>query len=190
MGPEISQFLSGMKKTVEQVVIPNLTDRFAQEQAGIVVATLGFLEVIHDKALHYEVLENQLYKQLLSQIFSLFEQHKLDNKAILASADALRAHFKTDNLADDCALRPYPFIRASNEVMKEGLCDIIQQQTAMPTKLRSEFEALLKPFFKDIEVRERSWVKALGFDTEADQLPDINELLYSDNKLRLPGNTS
>src|SRR5690606_2622462 len=68
MGPEMSQFLSGMKKTREQVVLPNLTDRFAQEQAGIVAATLGFLEQIHDKVFHYELLENHLYRNLLSEV--------------------------------------------------------------------------------------------------------------------------
>ncbi len=186
MGPEISQFLSGMKKTIEQVVMPNLTDRFAQEQAGIVAASLGFLEVIHDKALHYEVLENQLYKQLLGDIFTLFETSELDDKDILANIESLQKHFQTDRVEDDCALRPYPFIRASNEVMKEGLCDFIQKQPDMPKEVRSQFEALIKPFFRDIEIRERSWVKALGFDPEADSLPDIGELLYSDNKLQLP----
>ena len=106
MGPEISQFLSGMKKTIEQVVMPNLTDRFAQEQAGIVAASLGFLEVIHDKALHYEVLENQLYKQLLGDIFTLFETSELDDKDILANIESLQKHFQTDRVEDDCALRP------------------------------------------------------------------------------------
>ena len=71
MGPEIAQFLSGMKKTMEQVVLPNLSDRFAQEQAGIVAATLGFLEQIHDKVFHYELLENHRYKQLLGQTLTI-----------------------------------------------------------------------------------------------------------------------
>ncbi len=186
MGPEISQFLSGMKKTMEQVVMPNLTDRFAQEQAGIVAATLGFLEVIHDKALHYEVLENQLYKRLLTDALSLLEGDSNNNSEIYATADSLREHFKKDELSDNCALRPYPFVRGSNEVMKEHLCEFIRLQTEMESTTREQFEALIRPFFKDIEIRERSWVKALGFDPEADQLPDISEVLYSDDKLRSP----
>jgi len=45
----------------------------------------------------------------------------------------------------------------------------------------------LRPFFRELEVRERAWVKPLGFDAKADELPDIEELLYCDDKLRLPG---
>lgn len=186
MGPEISQFLSGMKKTIEQVVMPELNDRFAQEQAGIVAATLGFLETIHDKVFHYELLENQLYKQLLVNVVAVIENDSSRSEKLEASAESLKQHFKHDPIDENTALRTYPFIRASNEVMKEHLCDIIQQQPEMSKALRDQFETLIKPFFKDIELRERTWVKGLGFDSEADQLPDIDELLYQDNKLALP----
>lgn len=186
MGPEISQFLSGMKKTIEQVVMPELSDRFAQEQAGIVAATLGYLETIHDKVFHYELLENQLYKQLLASVMALIENDASRSQKLEAIVDSLKQHFKHDPADENTALRTYPFIRASNEVMKEHLCDIIQQQAEMSKELRGQFEALIKPFFKDIELRERTWVKGLGFDTEADQLPDIDELLYRNDKLALP----
>lgn len=186
MGPEISQFLSGMKKTIEQVVMPELSDRFAQEQAGIVAATLGYLETIHDKVFHYELLENQLYKQLLASVITLIENDSSSSQKLNTTAESLKRHFKHDPSDENTALRAYPFIRASNEVMKESLCDIIQEQPEMPKALRDQFETLIKPFFKDIELRERAWVKGLGFDSEADQLPDIDELLYRDGKLALP----
>ena len=86
---------------------------------------------------------------------------------------------------DPTHLRPYKFIRGSNEVMKELLCEFIQQQPEMSAELRAAFEALMKPFFKSIELRERSWVKALGFDPEADQQADIADLLYKDDLLNI-----
>lgn len=184
MSPEVEQFLSGMKKTMEEVVLPNLTDRFAQEQAGIVAATLGFLSTIHDKVFHYELFENQQYKRVLLDVLEILEKSDELSKPLLATRTKVEQHLLLDKPEDQTSLRPYPFIRGSNENMKEFLCEFIQLQPEMPGPLRTSFEARLKPFFKAIETRERSWVKGLGFDPEAEQQPDIGELLYADNYLR------
>lgn len=185
MSPEIEQFLSGMKKTIEEVVMPNLTDRFAQEQAGIVAASLGFLGLIQDKVFHYELLENHEYKRLLQAVAELINAAPSISSALTASTAKVGEHFATDKIDDPAHLRPYKFIRGSNEVMKELLCEFIQQQPEMSADLRASFEALMKPFFKSIEVRERSWVKALGFDPEAAQQADIADLLYRDGYLNI-----
>ncbi len=188
MGPEISQFLSGMKKTIEQVVMPNLTDRFAQEQAGIIAATLGFLDTVQDKVFHYELLENYEYKRILQDILASFGQEEDTPQAVKNTLENIQEHFAKDKPEDAIYLRPYTYIRASNEVMKELLCELIQQQPAMSNTRRGAFEALLKPFLKSIETRERSWVKALGFDPEAKQQPDIATLLYSEGYLNIKDN--
>jgi hypothetical protein len=187
MSPEIEQFLSGMQKTMEEVVMPNLTDRFAQEQAGVVAATLGFLKTVQDKAFHYELLENSEYKRILIDSLALFDNNKELNAALLKVVAEVNKHFLIDNPTDQVALRPYQFIRGSNEHMKEFLCDFIALQPEMPGPVRESFEALLKPFFKLIEVRERSWVKGLGFDPEAEQQADINDVLYENDFLRVAG---
>lgn len=183
MGPEISQFLSGMKKTIEQVIMPNLTDRFAQEQAGIVAATLGFLGTVQDKVFHYELLENFEYKRILQDMLKVFATDTATPESIQQVTAKIGEHFISDKPEDAVYLRAYSFIRASNEVMKELLCELIQLQPAMPPDLRSAFEALLKPFLKNVETRERSWVKALGFDPEAKQQADIADLMYHDGYL-------
>ncbi len=188
MGPEISQFLSGMKKTIEQVVMPNLTDRFAQEQAGIVAATLGFLGTVQDKVFHYELLENYEYKRILQEFVGLFTQSEDTPEAIKNILENIHKHFADDQPGDAVYLRPYTYIRASNEVMKELLCELIQQQPAMSATLRGIFEGVLTPFLKSIETRERSWVKALGFDPEAKHQPDIANLLYSEGYLNIKNN--
>lgn len=184
MGPEISQFLSGMKKTMEQVVLPNLSDRFAQEQAGIVAATLGFLEQIHDKVFHYELLENHRYKQLLGAVLDLLAGET--GGEVGATLAVLREHLVLDPPGSDVHLRPHDFVRASNEIMKEQLCELIRLQPTLPDALRGEFDRLLRPFFRELEVRERAWVKPLGFDANAAELPDIADLLYRDGRLYLP----
>ncbi|MGK2915632.1 MAG: hypothetical protein ACSLE5_14505 [Porticoccaceae bacterium] len=185
MGPEISQFLSGMKKTMEDVVIPNLTDRFAQEQAGIVAASLGFLGTIHDKAFHYELLENHRYKQILQTLLATLTAEAALPDTVKQAIDGVNLHFQTDSPADPVHLRTFPFIRASNETMKELLCGFIQALPELTPRARAVVEALLKPLFKDIENRERAWVKALGFDPEAASQPDIEDLLYENGFLRI-----
>jgi len=183
MSPEIEQFLSGMKKTIEEVVMPNLTDRFAQEQAGIVAATLGFLSTIQDKVFHYELLENQEYKNILRDVVVTLESDSSLNKSLKDVVEKVNQHFQHDRPDDQTAMRPYPFIRGSNEHMKEFLCEFIQLQPDMSGPVRNTFENQLKPFFSTLENRERSWVKGLGFDPEADQQPDINDLLYKNGYL-------
>lgn len=180
MTPEIEQFLSGMKKTMEEVVLPNLTDRFAQEQAGIVAATLGFLSTIHDKVFHYELFENREYKDILQDVISGLENSGEQENDIQEVISKINKHFSKDRPEDQSALRPYAFLRASNETMRELLCELIQLQPAMLADTRAQFEARLKPFFRSLETRERSWVKGLGFDPEADQQADIAELLYDE----------
>ena len=183
MSPEIEQFLSGMKKTVEEVILPNLTDRFAQEQAGIIAATLGFLGAVQDKAFHYELFENQEYKRVLQDALAILSADEALVDSLNSVVGKVEQHFLHDTPDDQTALRRYTFIRGSNENMKEFLCEFIQLQPEMPTALRQEFEQLLKPFYKALEIRERSWVKALGFDPEAEKQPDIETILYENNTL-------
>jgi hypothetical protein len=189
MGPEMSQFLSGMKKTLEEVVIPNLSDRFAQEQAGIVAASLGFLGTVHDKVFHYELLENHLYKQVLQQAVAILSADAALPDVVKETIADVDAHFRTDNPTDHVHLRPFGFIRASNETMKEFLCAFIEAQPQLPADTRRALEALLQPLFNDIATRERSWVKALGFDPQAASQADIEDLLYIDGYLRIPPGT-
>lgn len=186
MGPEISQFLSGMKKTLEAVVIPNLTDRFALEQAGIVAASLGFLGAVHDKAFHYELLENLQYKKILQDILAVMAEEAELPEAVRRAIAGVGAHFDTDRPGDKVHLRPFVFIRASNETMKELLCAFIEAQPELPTRARQAVQSLLGPLFKSIDHRERSWVKGLGFDPDAAAQPDIEDLLYDKGYLRLP----
>lgn len=184
MGPEFAQFLSGMRKTMEQVVLPNLGDRFAQEQAGAVVATLGFLEQVHDKVFHYELLENHRYTRLLGQVLEVLGTDGLTGD-VAAAVGAVRAHRVTDPPHDEVHLLPYRDLRASNDVMKEQLCELIRLQPRLPDRSRKAFDELLRPFFHDLQLRERSWVKPLGFDAAAADVPDIDELLYREGRLRL-----
>ena len=186
MQPEISQFLSSMKKAIEQVVLANLTDRFAQEQAGMIAGTLGFLQTVQDKAFHYEVLENHLYKRLLTEAVAIVSS---EPSAAALTGDAvasIHAHRLIDPCDSAAQLRPFRFLRMSNETMREQLAGLIHVQDQMPAAVAGRFQALLMPFLKELQIRERAWVKALGFDNLPDQVPDLETLLYRDGQLHLP----
>lgn len=187
MQPEISQFLLGMKKSIEQVVLTNLTDRFAQEQAGMIAGTLSFLELVQDKAFHYELLENHLYKKLLADAVDLVTSDPATANLTADGVAAIRAHLKTDPAGSAVHLKPFRFMRGSNEAMRELLATLIHQQDQFPAAVSARFEALLRPFFKDLQIRERAWVKALGFDNLPDPVPELDALLYRDGQLHLPG---
>jgi hypothetical protein len=174
MQPEISQFLSGMKKAMEQVVMANLNDRFAQDQAGMIVGTLGFLQGVQDKAFHYELLENHLYRQLLDEVVGLLGD------------EAVRKRLDAESVAPAAHLRPYRALRGANESLRETLAALIHRQGELPRAKSDALDALLRPFFKDLQLRERAWVKALGFDSLPDPAPDLDALLYRDGRLHLP----
>lgn len=174
MQPEISQFLSSMKKAIEQVVLANLTDRFAQDQAGMIAATLGFLQGVQDKAFHYELLENHLYRQLLGDVVGVLGD------------ESVRRQLDAESAAPAAHLRPYRALRGANEALREALAALIHRQGELPEAKSDALDALLRPFFKDLQLRERAWVKALGFDSLPDPVPELDALLYRDGQLHLP----
>jgi hypothetical protein len=182
MQPEISQFLSSMKKAIEQVVLVNLTDRFAQDQAGMIAGTLGFLQGVQDKAYHYELLENHLYRQLLADIVALLGEDP--------AASAIRTQLDAESAAPPAHLRPYPSLRGANETLREQLAALIHRRGELAQPKADALDTLLQPFFKDLQLRERAWVGALGFDSLPDPLPDLDALLYRDGQLHLPTRTT
>jgi hypothetical protein len=186
MQPEISQFLSSMKKVIEQVVLTNLSDRFAQDQAGMVAGTLDFLQVVQDKSFHYELLENHVYKRLLGEVVAVIAADPIAATLVGDTLEAIRAHFVTDPIDGPVHLRPYRFLRASNETMREQLAAVIHRQDQLPAAVAARFQGLLTPFFRDLQIRERAWVHALGFDNLPDAVPDLDALLYRDGQLHLP----
>jgi hypothetical protein len=178
MQPEISQFLSGMKRAIEQVVLPNLTDRFAQDQAGMVAGTLGFLQGVQDKAFHYELLEHHLYRQLLEDLVALLGD--------TAAATPLRARLVAEDAAPAAHLRPLRALRGANESLREALAALIHRHDRWPADRADALDARLRVFFEDLQLRERAWVRALGVDCLPGPVPDLDTLLYRDGRLHLP----
>lgn len=70
MMPTVAQQLAGIRNTMTKVVIPGLdpTDRFAQEQAGLIVATLNWILDVQGSEYTYEAVENAEYRRTLATL--------------------------------------------------------------------------------------------------------------------------
>jgi hypothetical protein len=73
MMPTVAQQLAGIRNTMTKVVIPGLdpTDRFAQEQAGLIVATLNWILDVQGSEYTYEAVENADYRRALSALANI-----------------------------------------------------------------------------------------------------------------------
>jgi hypothetical protein len=103
--PTIAQQLAGIRNTMSKVVIPGLDpgDRFAQEQAGLIVATLNWILDVQGSEYLYEATENAEYRALLPRLAAtaVGSEHEAkatelrtvaEDGAALPTLDALRAH--------------------------------------------------------------------------------------------------
>ncbi len=70
MMPTVAQQLAGIRNTMTKVVIPGLDpdDRFAQEQAGLIVANLNWIRDVQGSEYTYEAVENAEYRGTLAAL--------------------------------------------------------------------------------------------------------------------------
>jgi hypothetical protein len=73
MNPTVTQQLEAMKTTMERIVMPALPPdaKFANEGAGLVWATLGWLIDVHESEFRYELDEAADYRGLLRALADL-----------------------------------------------------------------------------------------------------------------------
>lgn len=73
MNPTVTQQLEAMKTTMERVIMPALPPdaKFANEGAGLVWATLGWLIDVHESEFRYELDEAADYRGLLRALADL-----------------------------------------------------------------------------------------------------------------------
>jgi hypothetical protein len=115
--PTVAQQLAGIRNTMTKVVIPGMdpTDRFAQEQAGLIVATLNWILDVQGSEYSYEAAENSQYRSMVAALADTAaapEHHARaaelravateDAGAELPTLDALRTHTRRlKTLADE-----------------------------------------------------------------------------------------
>jgi hypothetical protein len=154
MVPTIAQQLASMRSTMAETIIPALPadNGFAQEQAGLMLATLDWLADVQAHAYRYEVVENADYRELLSALAPEDE----DVRAALAAPAPPAAS----------ELVPLPEVSAQNLAMKE----LVGRLTAAdPAGSRS----LLLALSEKQGAREAAWFKMTGFPKEPGDLASL-----------------
>ncbi len=133
MTPEPCDLLRGARRTLEEIVLPALADRFAIEQAKTVLRVLAHLEAVVDDAYPLEWAEAR------------------DLEAFLAIA-----HGDPANKAPEPAALPsYRELRDDNVRRKERVAELVRGplRERKSTALQGAFEALVRGQLE----RERRW---------------------------------
>jgi len=154
MNPTVTQQLEAMRTTMERVVMPALppTEKFANEGAALVWATLNWLVDVADSEFRYELEEAADYRGLLQALSALgsVDQAVLDEEPAGADGDlgAVRAQSRRlKEAAVTAALEIGPSARTL-------LLDVADRQSA----------------------REQAWFRMTGFTT-TDKPGGIAEVL-------------
>jgi hypothetical protein len=131
--PEPIDLLRGARRTLEEVVLPTLSDRFAIEQAKTVLRVLAHLEAVVDEAYPLE----------------WGEAHDLDTFLAAASGNPDRP------AAEPARLPSYRELRDENVRKKQRVADLVRG----PLRQRND-SALLEAFEVLVRAqleRERRW---------------------------------
>lgn len=133
MTPEPTDLLRGARRTLEEIVLPALTDRFAIEQAKTVLRVLTHLEAVVDDAYPLEWAEAR------------------DLEAFLSAASGR----PTTAVSEPASLPSYRALRDDNVRSKERVAELVRGRLRerKDTALLGAFEALVR----DQLERERRW---------------------------------
>ena len=133
MTPEPTDLLRGARRTLEEIVLPALSDPFAIEQAKTVLRVLAHLEAVVDDAYPLEWAEARDLEAFLAA----------------ASGDATTA------ASQPASLPSYRELRDDNVRRKERVADLVRGslRQSNDAKLLRAFDALVR----DQLERERRW---------------------------------
>jgi hypothetical protein len=133
MTPEPTDLLRGARRTLEEIVLPALADRFAIEQAKIVLRVLAHLEAVVDDAYPLEWAEARDLETFLAA----------------ASGDPAGPSLET------APLPSFRELRDDNVRRKERVAELVRSalRERNDRKLLGAFEALVRAQLE----RERRW---------------------------------
>lgn len=173
MMPTVAQQLAGIRNTMTKVVIPGLdpADRFAQEQAGLIVATLNWILDVQGSEYTYEAVENSEYRAMLPQLADTAAgaEHADRAAALRAAAEAPGA--AAADLPTLDALRAHT--RRCKELVDEFYAAVASTSDAGAPVARD----LLLGVARSGARRDQSWFRMTGFPKEVEG--DIASVLAS-----------
>jgi len=173
MMPTVAQQLAGIRNAMTKVVIPGLdpTDRFAQEQAGLIVATLNWILDVQGSEYTYEAVENAQCRSALQALAGIEVSPENADRAA-----ALRAAAQSPGAAP-ADLPTLDALRAQNRQFKALLDEYYAALAAAGDPAVNEARDILLTTARQLARRDQSWFRMTGFPKEVEG--DIATVLAS-----------
>jgi hypothetical protein len=160
--PNVEQQLNAIRRTIEKTIQPALPaeEGFAQEQAGLVLASLDWVMDVVAHEQRYEQVEHADTRELLQELLGLPGAAPDDDAHGLVQASA-------EPPAD------LPALRAQTGELKAAAERLFDALAAEPST-RPDARRLLAAATRRQMERERSWTRMTGFSGD---VPNVGEVL-------------
>jgi hypothetical protein len=177
MMPTVAQQLAGIRNTMTKVVIPGLDpkDPFAQEQAGLIVATLNWILDVQGSEYLYEAVENTEYRRLLPRLAETATKEAVADRAFALREIAAEPGAVTDDLPTLDALRSH------TRLCKEFLDDFYAALVSVDDPGAAQARELILFAAQSQARRDQAWFRMTGFPKEAEG--DIATVLATSAKV-------
>lgn len=155
MVPSIAQQLQSLSKALAETIIPALPEdaSFAREQAGLSLATLGWLADVQSHAYRWEVTENAEYRALLQELAALDS----------GGSDAARGLLDAPTPPSADALPDAEELAAQNAALKAQAGVLFERLASQDGVARERATELLAGVSRRQSAREQAWFRATGF---------------------------
>jgi len=177
MVPDLAQTLAGLRKTLVEIVLPELRDPFAVEQLKTVVGAIGHLETVHEEIYPYEWTEHREYLRFLERLRSAFLPVATDveGRALLAEVEERLPQGRSD-----ARLPSLGTLRRENLWMKSAVSRIAvgPLRRAAGEAWAREVDAEFRELLRRQVARERAWIKQAGVDPRSGEARDLKALLF------------
>ena len=162
MTPDINQYLSSMKKALDEVVLPQLGhDAFAKEQAAIMSATLNLLLDVQSHESTYIDQEYQDICTLLGEYLDTADSTSIAQSVAALPSDALELTVTDQKKTQLPALKAVLTTLITNTELKQN----------------PDFQSRLDRYTRRQIARETAWLRKSGFIANGDNQPSIAETL-------------
>jgi hypothetical protein len=163
MVPTVAQQLAAIRHTLAKTVIPALDPQagFAQEQAGLILASLDWALDVGESEHQYELVEHAEYRTLLGDLLELRPGD--------GAEEARQALEDTSAMPDDL-----PLLRAENVRLKRLAERMFVALTSAPgTAEALHARQLLTVSARRQTERELSWARMTGFPGAQPSVSDV-----------------
>jgi len=152
MRPDIGDLLTGVRKTLAEVVFPTLTDPFALEQSTLILLALDHAAVRWDKAFQFCRDENTALRRVLREGAGLLKNEATAALDAVSLITRIEDRLRVEG-TEDGADRSYTSLRDGNARLRELFVELLGARD-MPTVQRSA-----RAFMKRQLERDRDWVR-------------------------------